>query len=90
MHKTHAGQVAVVTGAARGIGQVLAQRFAERGATVVGVDLLDQTETAALVCRAEAKFLPVRADLAGFSIDKAQEWSFSFESVCRIRGPHVL
>jgi NAD(P)-dependent dehydrogenase (short-subunit alcohol dehydrogenase family) len=63
MYKTHAGKVAVVTGAARGIGQALAQRFAERGASVVGVDLLDQTETKALVHKAEGQFLPVRADL---------------------------
>jgi NAD(P)-dependent dehydrogenase (short-subunit alcohol dehydrogenase family) len=63
MYKTHAGKVAVVTGAARGIGQALAQRFAERGASVVGVDLLDQTETNALVRKAEGQFLPVRADL---------------------------
>jgi NAD(P)-dependent dehydrogenase (short-subunit alcohol dehydrogenase family) len=63
MDKTHAGKTAVITGAARGIGQALAQRFAEHGANVVGVDLLDQTDTAALVGQAKAEFLAVRADL---------------------------
>jgi len=62
MDKTHAGKTAVITGAARGIGQALAQRFAEHGANVVGVDLLGQTETAALVSP-KAEFLAVRADL---------------------------
>ena len=44
MYKTHAGKVAVVTGAARGIGQALAQRFAEHGATVVLFLASDEAE----------------------------------------------
>jgi NAD(P)-dependent dehydrogenase (short-subunit alcohol dehydrogenase family) len=38
-----AGKVCVVTGAAGGIGSATVQRFAEEGATVVGVDLSDNS-----------------------------------------------
>ena len=38
------GQVAVVTGGARGIGAEIARRFARGGATVVCADVLDTTE----------------------------------------------
>ena len=34
-------KVAIVTGAGRGTGAVIARRFAEEGATVVVVDVLD-------------------------------------------------
>src|SRR5215207_770991 len=36
------GRVAVVTGAASGIGHTVAHHFASRGGTVVGVDLSDR------------------------------------------------
>lgn len=63
MHKTHAGKVAVITGTARGMGQALAVRFAERGASVVGVDLLGQDDTEVMVRTAGGEFLAVRADI---------------------------
>jgi NAD(P)-dependent dehydrogenase (short-subunit alcohol dehydrogenase family) len=61
---THAGRVAVVTGAARGIGQVIAQRLAEHGASVVGIDLADLGDTERLVRQAERDWLGIRADVS--------------------------
>lgn len=39
------GRVAVVTGAARGIGQQYAQRLASEGADIVVADMLDGAQT---------------------------------------------
>lgn len=57
-------RVAVVTGAARGIGQRTCVRLAERGHAVVGVDVVDTAETGRLVADAGARWLAVQADLA--------------------------
>ena len=43
--KTHEGKVALVTGAAQGIGQAIAIALAERGAIVIATDLLTPRET---------------------------------------------
>jgi len=61
---THDGRIAVVTGAARGIGQAICRMLAERGATVVGADVADLSETAALVTDSGAGFLGVTCDMS--------------------------
>jgi NAD(P)-dependent dehydrogenase (short-subunit alcohol dehydrogenase family) len=43
--KTHEGKVALVTGAAQGIGQAIAVALAERGAYVIATDILVPQET---------------------------------------------
>ncbi len=60
---THNGRIAVVTGAANGIGQHFAQRLAQRGAHVVIADLADGEATRELCEETGAEALAVRCDL---------------------------
>lgn len=57
------GKVAVVTGAAQGIGRAIAELFAEKGADIVLVDLHDPVETASVVSGFGRKSISVTADL---------------------------
>lgn len=65
MARGHEGKVAVVTGAAAGIGQAYAARLAQDGANVVIADVaLGNEETAALVKAAGREALSVRCDVS--------------------------
>ncbi len=58
------GKVAIVTGAARGLGQGMALALAEAGADIVAVDFLPVTETAAAVQALGRKCASVQANLS--------------------------
>lgn len=57
------GKVAIITGAARGIGQAYAQRFAAEGAAVVVGDILDTSQTVNLVKQAGGKVIGTHHDV---------------------------
>jgi NAD(P)-dependent dehydrogenase (short-subunit alcohol dehydrogenase family) len=64
MGKGHKDKVAVITGAATGIGQAYAKRLAEDGAHIVIADLQVGDETAALVHAAGREALALRCDVS--------------------------
>jgi len=60
------GKTAIVTGAARGLGQAMATGLAEAGADIVGVDILTpMDETKERIEAAGRRFVAVKADLSG-------------------------
>jgi NAD(P)-dependent dehydrogenase (short-subunit alcohol dehydrogenase family) len=61
------GRVAVVTGAANGIGQEFCLALARGGVKVVGVDIADMAQTGLAVLSAGGTFLPVTADVTSES-----------------------
>src|SRR5213593_4385694 len=57
------GRVAIITGAARGIGQAYARRFASEGADIVAADRLPCEETAREVRSLGRQCLPIAVDV---------------------------
>ena len=58
------GRIAVVTGAARGMGRAFARRLGERGADVVGVDVLDCSDMVADVQATGRRAMGLVADIS--------------------------
>ncbi len=57
------GQVAIVTGAARAIGRMTAEKLAANGATVVSIDLIPADETVAAIEAAGGRALSITGDV---------------------------
>ncbi|MGI8642937.1 MAG: 2-dehydro-3-deoxy-D-gluconate 5-dehydrogenase KduD [Thermomicrobiales bacterium] len=67
------GRVALVTGAARGLGQGIALGLAEAGADVVVLDVLDPDETVERITALDRRAHPLSRDLLGLTENRAGE-----------------
>lgn len=76
------GEVALVTGAASGIGKACVESFLQRGAAVVGLDIDERIATVST----ETGFLGIRCDLT----DEEQVLNALDQAVCRFGGLDML
>jgi NAD(P)-dependent dehydrogenase (short-subunit alcohol dehydrogenase family) len=79
-------RVAIVTGAARGIGQAYCVALAREGATIVAADILSCAETVANVQQAGGEALEVTADVA----DARSAQSMAAQTLQRFRRIDIL
>ncbi len=70
MAKGHKDKVAVITGAANGIGQAFAKRLAEDGVHIAIVDLADGKDTVKLVEAAGRQAIAVNCDVSSETIGR--------------------
>jgi 2-deoxy-D-gluconate 3-dehydrogenase len=63
------GKVALVTGAAQGLGQGYAVALAQAGADVVALDRAEVSETGKTISKSGRRFMPLQCDLREASVD---------------------
>jgi NAD(P)-dependent dehydrogenase (short-subunit alcohol dehydrogenase family) len=80
--RTHEGRIALVTGAAQGIGQAIALALAERGATVIATDLSLPQETANKI---GSTALPLQLD-----VTKEEDWHSVFLKAQDLGGVDIV
>jgi NAD(P)-dependent dehydrogenase (short-subunit alcohol dehydrogenase family) len=76
------GRVAIVTGAAQGIGAAYAKRFAEEGAKVCVSDILDCADVVDTITRAGGEALGLDCDVS----DEAQREALQFNVDMSLKG----
>lgn len=74
--QTHKNRVAVVSGAAKGIGQELAVQLAQRGAALALLDIADLSQTCRLVEAAGGKVIAITCD-----VSEEEHWNIAGEAV---------
>jgi NAD(P)-dependent dehydrogenase (short-subunit alcohol dehydrogenase family) len=79
--QTHKNRVAVVSGAAKGIGRELAVQLAQRGATVAMLDIADLSDTCGLVQAAGGTCIAIDCD-----VSREADWSAASKLVNKTFG----
>lgn len=84
---SHTGKVAIITGAGSGLGQAAALKLAEKGASIVVVDLVEETGLATVkqIEKLGAKAIFVQADVSKASDVEnyvKKQLKSSVESIC--------
>jgi 3-oxoacyl-[acyl-carrier protein] reductase len=78
---THRGRVAIVSGAAKGIGKELAVQFAQRGAALALLDIADLSDTCNSVAEAGGTAITIHGD-----VSSEEDWCAAGEVVKKEYG----